>query len=103
MIYIPQLREGQLIRVIQKISEGKRERNVPFIGKLTKVHGVGVNQMITVRQNLEGVYVDKIYPTALPTITKIEIVEQVKSLVKGQPATKKSKRTKKTSKSRRRK
>ena len=98
---MPQLREGQLVRVYQRISEGKRDRNVPFAGKLLKVRGLGVNQTITVRQNLEGVDVDKIFPTALPTLTKIEIVEQVKSLVRGQPAAKKSKRTKKTSKPRR--
>ena len=104
MIDLPQLREGQTIRVFQRITEGKRERNVPFVGKLLKVRGIGVNRMITVRQALEGVDVDKIFPTALPTITKIEVVEQVKSLIKGQPAVaKKSKRTKKASRPRKRK
>lgn len=100
---IPQLREGQLIRVFQKITEGKRERNVPFEGKLIKVHGAGLNRMITVRQNLEGIDVDKIFPTALPTITKIEVLEQVRSLVKGQPKKAKSKKTRKSIKPRKRK
>ncbi|OGH19338.1 MAG: hypothetical protein A2868_01585 [Candidatus Levybacteria bacterium RIFCSPHIGHO2_01_FULL_40_15b] len=104
MIDLPQLREGQLVRVFQKMTEGKRERNVPFIGKLLKVRGIGVNQTITIRQNLEGIDVDKIFPTALPTITKIEIVEQVKSLIKGQPSIrKKARKTKKATKSRRKK
>ena len=104
MIDLPQLREGQTVRVFQRITEGKRERNVPFVGKLLKVRGIGINRMITVRQALEGVDVDKIFPTALPTITKIEVVEQVKSLIKGQPVVvKKSKRTKKTSKPRKKK
>ena len=98
MIDLPQLREGQQVQVIQRVSEGKRERNVPFVGRLIRVHGTGTNQMITVRQNLEGVVVDKIFPTALPTITKIEIIEQVRSLVKGQPAVRKSKRRTKSTK-----
>ena len=85
----PQLREGQTIRVFQRINEGKRERNIPFAGKLLKVRGIGVNRMITVRQSLEGIEVEKIFPLALPTITKVEVVEQVKSLIKGQPAVKK--------------
>lgn len=100
---LPQLREGQIVRVFQKIAEGKRERNVPFMGKLLKVKGSGINQTITVVQMLEGIGVEKIFPTALPTITKIEVVEQVKSLVKGQPIARgKTKKTKKASKSRRR-
>ena len=103
MIDLPQLREGQTVRVFQRITEGKRERNVPFIGKVLKVRGSGVNQTITVMQMLEGIGVEKIFPTALPTITKIEVIEQVKSLTKGQPiiARRKTKRTKKTSKPRR--
>ena len=101
MIDLPQLREGQQVRVFQKMTEGKRERDVPFTGKLLKVRGIGVNQTITIRQNLEGIDVDKIFPTALPTITKIEVVEQVKSLVKGQPVKpKKSKKTRKSTKRR---
>ena len=104
MIDIPQLREGQQVRVFQKMTEGKRERNVPFAGKLLKVHGVGSNQTITVRQNLEGIDVDKIFPTALPTITKIEIIEQVKSLIKGGTVTRgKAKKAKKSAKRRIRK
>jgi large subunit ribosomal protein L19 len=85
MIDIPQLREGQSVRVFQKIKEGKRERNVPFTGKLIKVRGVGSNRMITVRQTLGGVDVDKIFPVLLPSLTKIEVLTQTKSLVKGQP------------------
>ena len=104
MIDLPQLREGQIVRVFQKIIEGKRERNVPFLGKLLKVRGVGVNRMITVLQNLEGIDVEKIFPLALPTITKIEVVEQVKSLLKVQPSirgkAKKAKKARKTTKRR---
>ena len=96
---LPQLREGQIISVFQKVVEGKRERNIPFIGKLLKVRGIGVNKTITVRQNLEKIDVEKIFPLALPTITKIEVVEQVKSLIKGQAVVRgKARKAKKTRK-----
>ncbi|HVT01272.1 MAG TPA: 50S ribosomal protein L19 [Patescibacteria group bacterium] len=74
MDIIDTLREGQTVRVFQKIVDGKRERNVPFVGKLMKVRGTGVNKTITVKQMLEGVEVEKIFPVVSPTITKIEIV-----------------------------
>lgn len=98
---LPQLRTGQVIRVSQKTTEGKRERIVHFPGKLIKVHGSGISKTITVRQNLEGIDVDKIFPVMLPTITKIEVVEQVRSLTKGQSTTKrKAKKSKSSKKSR---
>ena len=91
-----QIREGQDIRVFQKIIEGKRERNVPFVGKVTKVRGSGINRTITVVQMLEGIGVEKIFPTELPTITKIEIIEIVKKQTKKK--TKRARRTKTTKK-----
>lgn len=71
-----QLREKMQVRVYQRLVEGKRERNVPFVGVVQKVRGSGPNKTITVKQILEGVEVEKIFPIALPTITKIEIVEE---------------------------
>lgn len=82
--------------MVQKMSEGKRERNVPFTGVLLKVRGAGANRTITVRQNLEGVDVDKIFPTALPTITKIEVITQARSLVKGPSKVVKSRKARKS-------
>lgn len=68
------LKEGIFVKVIQKIVEGKKERLVPFQGKLTKIKGAGHNKMITVKNALEGVMVERIFPVASPTITKIEIL-----------------------------
>lgn len=90
------LREGQNIRVFQKIVEGKRERNVPFTGVILKVRGIGVNKMITVKQTLENIDVEKIFPLALPTITKIEVVEE-KKVMRKSSAGKKSRKAKSTS------
>ena len=90
------LREGQNVRVFQKIIEGKRERNVPFAGVILKVRGAGVNKMITVRQTLENIEVEKIFPIALPTITKIEVVEE-KKVIRKSASGKKSRKAKTTS------
>jgi len=87
MLDLPQIREGQNVRVVQKIIEGKRERNVPFVGLVLKVRGAGPNMTITVQQMLEGVAVDRIFPVMSPTLVKIELVE-----------VKKSKKSKKSSK-----
>lgn len=68
------LREGQFVKVYQKITEGKKDRVTSFQGKITKVKGAGANRMITVQSALEGVLVERIYPVVSPTITKIEVL-----------------------------
>ena len=68
------LREGQFVRVLQKITDAKKERIVPFQGKIIKVKGTGVNKMITVQNALEGVMVERIFPVTSPTLTKIELL-----------------------------
>jgi large subunit ribosomal protein L19 len=74
------IREGDFIKVYQKITEGKKERIAPFQGKILKMKGKGANLMITVQNVLEGVLVERIYPVMSPTITKIEklVVKQSK-------------------------
>lgn len=69
-----QFREGQFVKIYQKITDAKKERTVTFQGKITKVKGAGMNRMITVQNALEGVLVDRIYPVMSPTITKIELL-----------------------------
>lgn len=74
----PLLKEGIFVKVIQKVIEGKKERLVPFTGKLTKIKGAAHNQMITVQNALEGVLVERIFPVSSPTITKIEVLVEKK-------------------------
>lgn len=69
-----QFREGQFVKVYQKITDAKKDRIVPFMGKIIKVKGAGSNRMITVQNALEGVMVDRIFPVMSPTITKIELL-----------------------------
>jgi len=90
-----QIREGQNVKVFQKVAEGKRERNVAFSGKVVKVRGIGVNKSITVKQLLDGIVVDRIFPLASPTITKLEIVEEKKKPSRKKSASKKATKRKK--------
>lgn len=77
-----QIRVGDTIQVSQKIQEAKRERIVAFKGKFIKSRGKDENRMITVRQQIDGVYVDRIFPINLPTITEIKLVEKPKKIVR---------------------
>lgn len=73
------LRRGMSVKVYQKIAEGKRERVIAYQGKIIKSRGANDNQMLTVRQFVDGVDVDRIIPVSAPSIVKIEnIVEKVK-------------------------
>lgn len=70
------IKKGDTVKVSQKITEGKRDRVVVFKGQVLQIKGSGLNVMFTVRQTLEGVDVDRIFPLASPTIAKIEKIEE---------------------------
>lgn len=69
---------GDVIKIYQKITEGKKERVASFKGTIVRIKGNGSNTMFTVRQKLEGINVDRIYPFHMPGIQKIEFVESPK-------------------------
>lgn len=71
-------REGEYIRISQKIVEGKKERVASFQGRVTKIKGAGVNRMVTVAAILDGVGVERIYPIHTPSIVKIEKIIDAK-------------------------
>lgn len=75
-------RVGDIITVSQKINEGKRERVIGFKGQLIKVRGRGGNRMITLRQTLGGVEVERIFSIDNPTISSIELVAKPKRKVR---------------------
>ncbi len=70
---------GDTIKVLQKITEGKKQRTVTFKGQLIRIKGKDKNIMLTVRQLLDGIYVDRIYPTFSPTISSIQFVAHPKN------------------------
>ncbi len=69
------LKRGSAVKVYQKITEGKKERIVAFQGKIIKSRGQGDNKMLTVRQFVDGVDVDRLFPVNSPAIVKLENIE----------------------------
>lgn len=69
------LRRGMAVKVYQKFVEGKKERIVAFQGKIMKSRGAGDTKMVTVRQFVDGVDVDRIFPLNAPAIVKLENID----------------------------
>lgn len=75
----PDVNPGDTIKVHQKIKEGDKDRIQIFEGLvIAKKHGKGINSNITVRKVVDGVGVERIFPTNSPAIEKIEIVRSSK-------------------------
>lgn len=70
------IRRKNIVKVSQKINDGKRERVISFTGEVIKSRGISENKMITVRQSLDGVEVDRIIPVIHPSIVNIEVLQK---------------------------
>ncbi len=70
------VRRKNVVKVSQKIKEGKRERVISFTGEVIKSRGIGDNKMITIRQNIDGVDVDRIMPIMHPSLVKVEVLQK---------------------------
>ena len=76
---LPEIRPGDTVKVYQKIKEGDKERVQMFEGVvIARKHGKGVEATITVRRQISGVGVEKIFPIHSPTIEKIEVLRRGK-------------------------
>ena len=79
-----EIKPGQVVRVHQKIKElnakgEEKERIQVFEGLvLSKRGATRADATITVRKVSNGVGVERIFPLQLPTITKIDVVKQLK-------------------------
>ena len=76
---LPDIRPGDEIRIFQKINEGEKEKTQVFEGLvIARKHKKEIGATITVRKEVSGVGVEKIFPLHLPTIEKIEILKRGK-------------------------
>jgi len=73
------IKAGDVIRIYQKVKEGGKERTQVFEGiVIARKHGNEIGATITVRKEISGIGVEKIFPIHSPTIEKIEILKEGK-------------------------
>jgi len=80
---LPDIRPGDTVRIHQKIKEGPpaggKERIQVFEGQvIAKKHGKGISSTVTVRKEIGGVGVERIFSIHSPTIEKIELIKKGK-------------------------
>lgn len=74
------VKPGDLIKIYQKIKEGGKEKIQTFEGLvIAKKHGKEIGATITLRKEISGVGVEKIFPIHSPTIEKVEILKKGKA------------------------
>ena len=77
---LPEVRPGDTVRVHQKIKEGEKEKVQIFKGIIiARKHGKEIGATITVRQEISGVGVEKIFPIHSPVVEKIEVLKKGKT------------------------
>jgi large subunit ribosomal protein L19 len=73
------IKSGDVIRIYQRIKEGGKERTQVFEGiVIARKHRNEIGATITVRKEVSGIGVEKIFPIHSPTIEKIEILKEGK-------------------------
>lgn len=73
------MRSGDVIRVWQRVKEGNKSRLQAFEGLvLARKHGREPGATFTVRKEVGGIGVERIFPLYSPTIEKIELVRRSK-------------------------
>lgn len=73
------IRPGDTVRVHERVKEGSRERIAVFEGLvISRRHGREPGATVTVRKITKGIGTERVFPLAMPTIEKIEIVRRAK-------------------------
>lgn len=76
---LPDIRPGDTVKVLQKIKEGDKEKTQVFEGLvIARKHGKGISATITVRREISGIGVERVFPIHSPTIEKIEALKRGK-------------------------
>ena len=75
----PEVKAGDLVRVYHKVKEGEKEKIQHFEGIIiAKKRKKEIGATITVRREISGIGVEKIFPLHSPLIEKIEILKRQK-------------------------
>lgn len=75
-----QIRPGDVVRVHEKIKEGKKERVQIFEGVVISIsRGNTLDATFAVRKISFGIGVEKTFPLHLPSVVKVEVIKKIKS------------------------
>lgn len=74
----PQLQPGDIVRVAMQIKEGSKTRVQTFEGTVLSIRGSGPSATFTVRREVTGFGVERIFPLYSPLISSIEITRRQK-------------------------
>ena len=75
---VPVFNVGDTVKVYAKIKEGNRERIQIFEGTVLKKQGGSNRATFTVRNNSNGIGVEKTWPLHSPNVEKIEVIRRGK-------------------------
>lgn len=73
---------GDTVRVHQRIIEGDKTRIQVFQGIVLQIRGRGENKSFTVKKEVQGVSVERIWQVGSPTIEKVEVKEKSKKRIR---------------------
>ncbi len=73
------MQAGDVVRVESKIQEAGKTRLQTFEGTLLGIRGSGPSTTFTVRREVGGFGVERVFPLYSPVITQIEIVKRQKA------------------------
>lgn len=77
---LPEIRPGDTVRIYHIIKEGEKEKIQHFEGiVIAKKHGKETGATVTLRREISGIGVEKIFPLYSPLIQKIEILKRGKT------------------------
>ena len=77
---LPEIRPGMKVKVTERVFEGGKEKFSDFEGFVISVKKPKeINGVFCVRNVLDGVGVEKIYPLHSPNIKEIKILEKYKT------------------------
>lgn len=69
---------GDTVSVHVRIREGEKERIQLFKGIVLKIQGSGIGRSFTVRKMSSGVGVERTFPFASPSISKVDVLSHGK-------------------------
>lgn len=73
---LPKIKVGDFVNLGVYVQESGKERIQPFQGTVIACHYAGLNTTITIRQNFQGVGVERVFPIHAPCITDVKILRR---------------------------